>query len=356
MQQIIRKAFLFGTLAVSVAACERVPVEDLYEGRNTASVGSLTAQNRALREIAPPRSRQVVAVYDFPDLTGQYKERDRVQSLSRAVTQAGAPLLIKALQDAANGRWFAVLDRSSLDSVAQERQIIERMRQQYRDEERVDPDVLRPLMHAGIIVTGGIVGYDSNLATGGAGARFLGIGASREWQHDVVSVNLRAVSTSSGEVLANVIARKPIASVKTQGDVFRYVELDKLLESEAGYTTNEPPQIAVQQAVEKAVMGLIAEGAIRDVWSFKNHEAERDFVAGYRTELFNGEIPASARSVARPTTLNASDIPQTEPLSRSPAPRERSQETEPAAPSDPPPPPDNGEVLGLATEIEEILG
>ena len=356
MQRIIRKAFLLGTLAVSVAACARVPVEDLYEGRSGASVGSLTAQNRALREIAPPRSRQVVAVYEFPDLTGQYRERDRVQSLSRAVTQAGAPLLIKALQDAANGRWFSVLDRSSLDEVAQERQIIERMRQQYRNEQRVDPDVLQPLMHAGIIVTGGIVGYDSNLATGGAGARYLGIGASQEWQYDVVSVNLRAVSTSSGEVLANVIARKPIASVKTQGDIFRYIELDKLLESEAGYTTNEPRQIAVQQAVEKAVMGLIAEGAMRDVWSFKSRAAEREFVAGYRTELFNGEVPASALSVARPASLSASEIPQTEPLSRSPARRERSQETEPEAPSAPPPPPENGEVLGSAMELGDFLG
>jgi curli production assembly/transport component CsgG len=307
--------------------------EQLYEGTHVASVGNLTAQNRSLREIAPPAQRQIVAVYDFPDLTGQYKERDRVQSLSRAVTQAGAPLLIKALQDASNGRWFSVLDRSSLEAVVQERQIIERMRQQYRGEQNVNPAVLGPLMHAGIIITGGV------------GARYLGIGANREWKYDVVSVNIRAVSTETGEVLANVVARKPIASIKDQGDVFRYIELDKLLEAEAGYSTNEPRQIAVQQSVEKAVMGLIAEGAMRNIWSFDSEEAERKFISGYRQELFNGEVPPSARAAAaRPATRKAAAIPQTRPVKR--AEDIRTRRNRPKTEPDPPPPPRQDEVLG----------
>ncbi|WP_412504384.1 CsgG/HfaB family protein [Roseovarius sp. SYSU LYC5161] len=319
--------------------------EQLYEGTHVASVGNLTAQNRSLREIAPPAQRQIVAVYDFPDLTGQYKERDRVQSLSRAVTQAGAPLLIKALQDASNGRWFSVLDRSSLEAVVQERQIIERMRQQYRGEQNVNPAVLGPLMHAGIIITGGVVGYDTNMNTGGVGARYLGIGANREWKYDVVSVNIRAVSTETGEVLANVVARKPIASIKDQGDVFRYIELDKLLEAEAGYSTNEPRQIAVQQSVEKAVMGLIAEGAMRNIWSFDSEEAERKFISGYRQELFNGEVPPSARAAAaRPATRKAAAIPQTRPVKR--AEDIRTRRNRPKAEPDPPPPPRQDEVLG----------
>ncbi|MDR9393808.1 MAG: CsgG/HfaB family protein [Roseovarius sp.] len=319
--------------------------EQLYEGTHVASVGNLTAQNRSLREIAPPAQRQIVAVYDFPDLTGQYKERDRVQSLSRAVTQAGAPLLIKALQDASNGRWFSVLDRSSLEAVVQERQIIERMRQQYRGEQNVNPAVLGPLMHAGIIITGGVVGYDTNMNTGGVGARYLGIGANREWKYDVVSVNIRAVSTETGEVLANVVARKPIASIKDQGDVFRYIELDKLLEAEAGYSTNEPRQIAVQQSVEKAVMGLIAEGAMRNIWSFDSEEAERKFISGYRQELFNGEVPPSARAAAaRPATRKAAAIPQTRPVKR--AEDIRTRRNRPKTEPDPPPPPRQDEVLG----------
>jgi len=339
-RRYIRAFAALGAVAF-LGACETTT--EIYEGPMVASVGNLTSQNRALRQIAPPDHRQMVAVYGFPDLTGQYKERDRVQSLSRAVTQAGAPLLIKALQDAAEGRWFSVLDRSSLESVVQERQIIERMRQQYRGEDNVDPSVLGPLMHAGIIITGGIVGYDTNMTTGGYGARYLGIGANSEWKYDVVSVNIRAVSTESGEVLANVLVRKPIASVKSQGDIFRYIELDKLLEAEAGYTTNEPRQIAVQQAVEKAVMALIAEGAIRGIWDFADHRAEQSFIKGYREELFNEVIPASANKVAGPKTRNAAAIPQTRPVQRPSEVSMKSNEPE-TAPK--PPPAENGETLG----------
>jgi curli production assembly/transport component CsgG len=327
------KAIVAMGAAAFLGACETTT--EIYEGPMVASVGNLTSQNRALRQIAPPDHRQMVAVYGFPDLTGQYKERDRVQSLSRAVTQAGAPLLIKALQDAAEGRWFSV--------VVQERQIIERMRQQYRGEDNVDPSVLGPMMHAGMIITGGIVGYDTNMTTGGYGARYLGIGANSEWKYDVVSVNIRAVSTETGEVLANVLVRKPIASVKSQGDIFRYIELDKLLEAEAGYTTNEPRQIAVQQAVEKAVMALIAEGAIRDIWDFADHRAEQSFIQGYREELFNEVIPASAQNVAGPRTRNAAAIPQTRPVQRPSEVTMKSNKPE-SAPK--PPPAANGETLG----------
>lgn len=332
-------------LCASISACANV--ETMYEGPQTASVGNLTAQNRALRGLPEPRKRTIVAVYNFPDLTGQYKEREFVQTLSRAVTQAGEPLLINALQDAAEGRWFAVLDRSSLQDIVQERQVIERMREQYRDESPVDPDVLGPLMHAGIILTGGIVGYDTNLQTGGAGARYLGIGANTEWKYDLVSVALRAVSTETGEVLASVMVRKPLASIKGQGDVFRFIELDEILEAEIGASTNEPRQIAVQQAIEKAVMGLIAEGAIRGVWRFADHEAQRSFIAGYRTQLFNGEYPVPFRAEVGPVTTGAASIPVTRVIERpEPEPARRERQAPPPEPPVTPPAADNGEVLG----------
>ncbi len=330
---------------VSVSACS--DIRPLYEGPDAASVGNLTAQNRALRSVPEPDRRTVVAVYSFPDLTGQYKEREFVQTLSRAVPQAGEPLLINALQDAGEGRWFAVLDRASLQDVVQERQVIERMREQYRGETSVDPKVLGPLMHAGIILTGGIVGYDTNLQTGGVGARFLGIGANTEWKYDLVSVSLRAVSTETGEVLASVMARKPIASIKGQGDVFRYVELDKLLEAEVGASANEPRQIAVQQAIEKAVMGLIAEGTIRGVWRFADKSVQKSFIAGYRKQLFNGEYPQPFRVSAAPETRGAAHIPATRPVARpKPQPVRIERETRPESPAEAPPPAQNGEALG----------
>lgn len=348
-RRLERSARVLMALGLSMAISACTNNAQFYEGPSPASVGNLTAQNLALRDVAPPSNRVVVSVYRFPDLTGQYKERDFVQSLSRAVPQAGAPLLITALQDAGQGSWFTVLDRESLQDVVQERQIIERMREQYRGETPVNPSVLGPLMHAGIIVTGGIIGYDSNLQTGGAGARFLGIGANTEWKYDIVSVSLRAISTETGEVLASVVARKPLASIKGQGDVFRFVELDKLLEAEVGLATNEPRQIAVQQAVEKAVMGLIAEGAMRGIWHFQSSQEQSRFIAGYRNQLFNGEVPTDV-STPRPATVQAANIPQTRPVRR-PAPEPARIERnvpEPFAPN-PPPPAGQDEVLGSLT-------
>lgn len=338
-------------LAFTLSACSSFA--SFYEGPVAATVGDLTAQNRTLREVPPPAQRVRVAVYRFPDLTGQYKERDLVQSLSRAVPQSGEPLLIKALQDAGNGQWFSILDRTSLQDVVQERQIVERMREQYRGETRVDPHVLGPMMHAGIIITGGIVGYDTNTQTGGAGARYLGIGAFTEWKYDIVSVSLRAVSTETGEVLASVIARKPLASIKGQGDVFRYVELDRLLEGEVGLATNEPRQVAVQQAIEKGVMGLIAEGAISNVWSFRSSQSQAQFIAGYRNQLYNGAVPGGVLGT-EPDTVDAANIPVTRPAIRRastvrrPATARVTRNQPPAvqqAPA-PPPPPQDGEALG----------
>lgn len=334
-------------ICTSVAACTEL--QDIYEGPQVASVGNITAQNRELRSMPAPSSRTVVAVYNFEDLTGQYKERENVQSLSRAVTQAGESLLISALQDAGEGRWFSVLDRESLQDVVQERQIIERMREQYRGESPVDPNVLGPLMHAGIILTGGIVGYDTNVQTGGAGARYLGIGASAEWRYDLITVSLRAVSTETGEVLASNTVRKPIASTRGQGDVFRFIELDELLEAEAGTSSNEPRQIAVEQAIEKAVMGLIAEGAIRGVWSFADQEDQRLFVAGYRQQLFNGVYPSPFRTALGPQTQGAASIPATRPYTRpapTPQPVRINRQPPPAQPPTTPPPAGDSEVLG----------
>src|SRR5690606_11228931 len=141
----------------------------------------------------------------FPDLTGQYGESSTGgQTLSHAVTQGGVSLLIKALQDAGERRWFTVLDRSRLDDTLKERQIVTEMRRIYRDEAEVPASVLPPLQHASISIQGGITRYDTYTKTGGLGARYLGIGADTKWQQDTVTISLRAVSTNTSEVLASV--------------------------------------------------------------------------------------------------------------------------------------------------------
>lgn len=317
-----------------------------------------TQLNVSLRDVPPPKDRITVAVYDFPDLTGQFKEGDSFQTLSKAVTQGGSTILIKALQDAGERRWFSVLDRASLDNLLKERQIVTEMRRLYQGEETISASALPPMKHAGIIIEGGIVGYDTNVITGGVGARYLGIGGDTKWIQDVVTVTLRAVSTASSEVLATVTVHKAIASQSLQGGVFRYVALDKLLEAEAGVTQNEPKQVAVEQAVEKAVMALVAEGALLKVWSFADTSAGAEFVANYLQEKHGGEPTVAAMHPVPPQTRNAAHVVQTTPMAKPAATPPVVINNYSGTPAEPngsgnqskalglPPPPEAGEVLG----------
>lgn len=354
--QPLRAALAASAMAIVLAGCQ-TPNAGVIEPTLTP----VTKQSHTLRTLPAPDKRIPVAVYDFPDLTGQYKERDNVQSLSRAVTQGGAPMLIKALQDAGERRWFSVLDRARLDDILKERQIVTEMRRIYRNEQQIPPSVLPPLAHAGIIMQGGITGFDTNVMTGGAGARYLGIGADAKWQQDAVTVTLRAVSTNTGEVLASISVHKMIASYALQGGAFRYVALDKILEAEAGITQNEPKQIAVQQAIEKAVTSLIIEGAELGVWSFADPAAGREIIEAYNKEKYGTRIADAPSVVPAPATPNAAEVVETRPVAPArvaAAPRVRA----PAATQQPtqapqtPPPAADGEVLGNlpAQEADDV--
>ena len=104
-----------------------------------------------------------IAVYRFPDLTGQRKPATNFASLSSAVTQGAEVFLFKALQDAGKGNWFQVIERSALENLVKERQLIRSQRELY-EKEQAKP--LTPLLVAGIMLDGGVVGYDSNIGSG----------------------------------------------------------------------------------------------------------------------------------------------------------------------------------------------
>ena len=218
-----------------------------------------------LLEVPPAKQMPVVAVYGFKDLTGQRKARDGIADFSTAVTQGGTEMLIDALKTAGKGTWFRVVERQGIDNLVRERQIVRSTRKEYADEKSQG---LGPLLFAGMIIEGGIIGYDTNLQTGGRGARTLGIGFSRQYRKDVVTVSVRAVSVLTGEVLLNVQAKKSILSYGSGGDVFRYYEQGtKLVEYEDGVGNNESVTYAVRTAIEAAVLELIYQGHDRSLWS-----------------------------------------------------------------------------------------
>ncbi|HVI99969.1 MAG TPA: CsgG/HfaB family protein [Sphingomonas sp.] len=219
-----------------------------------------------LEQLPLPGDRVAVAVYNFTDQTGQFKPTEGVQTLSRAVTQGATSILVKALQEVGNHGWFTVIERERLDNLLRERAVIREMRAAYLGEKTLNRQALPPLLFAGILLEGGIIGYDSNTKSGGLGARFLGIGGSTQYREDTVTVYLRAVSVKTGEVLSTISVRKSIASIGLDANTFRYVAFKDLLELEAGVAYNEPDALALQQAIEAAVYGLVIEGASTDLW------------------------------------------------------------------------------------------
>ncbi len=273
-----RPRVLAVALALALPACSGTPVGI------EPTLPEITRTRGALMDL-PPAARKIdVAVYAFEDLTGQFKPSDGVQSLSKAVTQGGAPLLVKTLTDAGNDGWFTVVERTDLSQLLQERKIIQETRARYEGETAADPDILPPMRFAGLIFSGGIVGFDSNTVTGGAGARLLGIGGKAEYRQDTMSVNLRAVSVKTGQVLSSIVVQKTILSAGLGANSFSYVDFDRILETEVGITTNEPGFVALSRAIEKAVYALIMEGTRKGLWAFADAEAGEALVRAYYAE------------------------------------------------------------------------
>ena len=218
--------------------------------------------------------RITIAVYRFTDLTGQRKPSTKFSQLSTAVTQGSDTFVISALKSVSNGSWFQVVERNGLDNLVKERQLIRSTRDLY-DEENDIQKVLKPMLFAGLIIEGGIVGYDSNTQSGGQGARYFGIGLSEQYRVDQVTVSMRVVSVQTGEILLTTNVTKTIASHSSGGDVFRFLDMGtKALELETGVAVNEPVNYAIRTAIEFAVLELIHSGEKQGFWKFKEKEIE----------------------------------------------------------------------------------
>jgi curli production assembly/transport component CsgG len=243
-----------------------------------------TVSQSMLNDLPPPEHPIAVAVYGFNDQTGQFKLTTTGQTLSRAVSQGGSAVLVRSLEQAGNRSWFTIVEREQLKDLLNERQLIREMRSQYLGEKNVNPQALPALLFAGVLLEGGVVGYDTNTVTGGVGATLLGIGGDAKYQQDTVTVYLRAVSVKTGEVLTSVTASKTITSYAVDANVFRYIGATSLLETENGFTTNEPAMLAMQQAIDKAVYSLVMEGVDLKLWNFADTNAGWPALWRYRQE------------------------------------------------------------------------
>jgi curli production assembly/transport component CsgG len=193
------------------------------------------------------------------------KPNDKLALFSKAVTQGAEVFLIKSLQDSKN--WFKVVERVGLDNLVKERQLIRNQREVY---EGKDARPLKPMTVAGVMIEGGIIGYDSNIRSGGNGARFLGIGGSQQYRVDEIVISMRLISVNSGEVLLTTAVSKTIFSTQHNVGVLRFVDAGtKALELENGMALNEPTTYAVRVAIEQAVYDMIVEGEKKGLWRYK---------------------------------------------------------------------------------------
>jgi len=262
-------------LVASLSSCSIFDqYEDTYEKRfkahDVVKIEELYSQY--LIDVEIPTVSPVVAVYpsSFTDQTGQRKSNSEFALFSTAITQSPSTLLIRALKHAGDGKFFRVVERIGLDNLTKERQLIRSAREQFATDEEKKKK-LSPLLFAGVILEGAVISYDSNLSTGGMGARYLGVGTSIQYREDNITVSLRMVSVATGEILIEVLSQKTIFSYGKSEDIFRFIEMGtELIEVEMGNSRNESGTIALMKSIEGAVLELIEVGYNKKYWVYNS--------------------------------------------------------------------------------------
>ncbi len=268
---VIQRLFL----CLSVALLSSCASKDLLKGSGVPNIvikssSILSLQSEELKNIKPAQRKPVIAIYpnSFKDHTGQRKSNGQFALFSTAITQAPEAFLIRALKHAADGKFFQVAERVGLDSLTKERQLIRSTRQEFKEDNK-----MQPLLFAGLIIEGGVISYEANLKSGGLGARYLGIGTSKQYREDTVTISLRLVSVSTGEVLIETLVSKSIVSTNISQDIFRFIEAGtELVEVEGGIAENESVSIALQKAVETGILNIIYTGIERGYWEYDEIE------------------------------------------------------------------------------------
>ena len=249
------RSIFIASMLLSMSACSSIPKPDL--NITPAQVNPMSEVMKELQSQPGPKFPIPVAVYSFRDQTGQYKPQANVSSFSTAVTQGATSMLMQTLIDS---KWFTPVEREGLQNLLTERKISNKQNGSKGDDIPV-------LSTARLLLEGGIISYETNTSTGGTGVEYYGIGASEMYREDLVTIYLRAVDVHTGKVMMSVSTSKRVLSQEMRAGLFRYTSLNRLAEAEVGFTTNEPVQFCVLQAIELAVAELIEKGVKQGYWS-----------------------------------------------------------------------------------------
>lgn len=256
---VMARLLACAAIVVLSGGCSVVGVDEVpdWEEREEPSLAHASSTFGDLIQLPEPASQIPVAVYGFRDRTGMYREAPQ-SNFSTAVTQGGGSLLVEALLDSG---WFRPMEREGLQDLLTERRVARQVNNNFPS-----------LKEARLMLEGGIIAYENNIVTGGAGARYFGIGASERYEIDQVTVTLRAVDVHTGEIINSVTTTQTLYSRKLEGDLFRFVRYQRLLEAEGGYARNEPRFLAVNDAISAAVIHLVVQGIAKGHWRPANQD------------------------------------------------------------------------------------
>ena len=252
------------TLLLGCSATEKMDFDhrsDGYSPDSSVDWYSDSEIHQDLLSLPPPKGKMTISVYNFRDQSGQYLPQP-ANAFSTAVPQGTLPMVMSALRSTG---WFELVEREGLQNLLTERKILRATK-----DEKGDKRPIKALSAANVIIEGGILAYDSNIRTGGGGAKYVGVGTSGQYREDQVTVGLRAVDVNSGRIFNSVSVTKRILSTQIGGSAFRFIRFRKLLEVEVGVTENDPSHVVVRDAIEAAVVELVVSGILSNHWALKN--------------------------------------------------------------------------------------
>ncbi len=303
-------------------------MKDRYtEGRPIPNVTTTTKSE--LTALPKPAQKIPVSVWQIPDETGQFRRSaGGGTELSHAVTQGAHHMLIKALNDSG---WFTVVERQGWPQLIQEIRIKEELRKRGAPHVKEDfMDLVVPVY----MINGAITEFDDHPVSFGWGFGLRGGSTSPRSTISSVAVDLRLTDVETGEVVDAVSISKRIISYQTDFGIFRFIKFNWLLELEFGWTINEPTDLAVREAIEKAVIHLIVKGVREGLLGFAPaKEEDKKFFSEYRLDtdeiekqkmetLLKASKEASEEAKEGEQAAQASPFGETPPVSTSAIPDE----------------------------------
>jgi curli production assembly/transport component CsgG len=97
-----------------------------------------------------------------------------------------------------------------------------------------------------------------------------------QYQEDVVTISIRAISTQTGEVLLTVNTQKTLLSYTAGVAIFKFYDNGtKNFESEIGLSQTEASIHCIKLATDLAVEQLIIQGEKKGMWQFKEKSNEK---------------------------------------------------------------------------------